>query len=139
MLLWKRLLNESRSSSKSEDSASFLRMIWSAAGQAARCRRQNERGKSGLLPNLVDGAPPFTIPILVAPEQSSGSEVEGRIYPSGQSVGVSTLDVRSDPFHRQRAGRPVTAENVDIVANEADRADSGIISASAFALELGEN
>ena len=133
------MLNDSRSSSKSEDSASFLRMIWSAAGQAARYRRQNERGKSRLLPNLVDGAPPFTIPILVASEQSSGGEVEGRICPSGQSVGVSTLDVRSDLFHRQRADRLVTTENVDIIANEADGADSGIISASAFALEFGEN
>lgn len=52
---------------------------------------------------------------------------------------MSTLDVRGDLFHRQRADRRVTAENVDIVANEADGADSGIISASAFALEFGEN
>ena len=47
--------------------------------------------------------------------------------------------MRSDLFHGQRAGRSVTAENVDIVANQADGADSGVIPASAFALELGEN
>jgi hypothetical protein len=112
-----------------------------AAGPGKNSDLQNERGKSRLLPNLVNGAPPFTVPILVlvATEQCSGSEVEGRMCPSGQSVGVSTLDVRSDLFHRQRADRPVTAENVDIVVNEADGADSGIISASAFAFEFGEN
>lgn len=66
-------------------------------------------------------------------------KLKDAICPSGQNVGVSTLDVRSDLFHRQCVGRRVTAENVDIVANEADGADSGVISASAFALEFGEN
>ena len=100
---------------------------------------QNERGKSKLLQNLVDGAPPFLISILVTPGQYSRSEVEGRISPSGQSVGVGTLDVRSDLFHRPRAGRSVSAENVDIVGNEADGTDSRVIPVSTFAPEFGEN
>ena len=33
---------------------------------------------------------------------------------------MSTVDVRGDFSHRQRAGGSVTAENVDIVADEAD-------------------
>ena len=68
--------------------------------------------------------------------QYSSSEVEGRICPSGQSVGVGTTDMRSDLFHGPRAGRSVSAENFDIIANEADGADSGVIPASAPALEL---
>ena len=52
MLLWKRLLNELRNSSKSEGSASFLIVIWNAAGQVAGCRKQNEREKSKSSPNL---------------------------------------------------------------------------------------
>jgi hypothetical protein len=61
---------------------------------------QNETGKSKLLPNLMGGSPSFTIPILVAPEPYSGSEVEGRICPLVQSVGVRTPDMRSHLFHR---------------------------------------
>lgn len=87
----------------------------------------------------MGGAPPFTIPILVTPEQYSSSEVEGRIRPSGQSVGVGAFHMRNDLFHRQRAGRSVTAANVDVVANQANGADGGVIPASAFALDCGEN
>jgi|RhiMethySRZTD1v2_1073278.scaffolds.fasta_scaffold3381532_1 hypothetical protein len=52
---------------------------------------------------------------------------------------MSTVDVRSDLSHRQRAGASVTTENVDIVAIEADGAASGAIAISAFALEFGAN
>jgi len=52
---------------------------------------------------------------------------------------MSTVDVRGDFSHRQRAGGSVTAENVDIVADEADRTGSGAVAVSAFALELGSN
>ena len=38
-----------------EDSAFFLDMTWNAAGQAAGCRRQNEREKSKTSPNLRRG------------------------------------------------------------------------------------
>ena len=58
-LLRKFLLNTSRNSSKSEDFALFLNMIWNAAGQAPRCRRQNEREKSKTSPNLRVGLPQF--------------------------------------------------------------------------------
>ena len=68
--------------------------------------------------------PLFTIPIRSAPEQCFGSEIEGRICPSRQNAGATTLNVRSDFFHRQPADRRVTAENVRHVANEADGADS---------------
>ncbi len=52
MLAWKRLPHTSGGSSKSADSVLFLRPIWSAVGQARRSRRQNEREKSKLSPNL---------------------------------------------------------------------------------------
>jgi hypothetical protein len=55
------LLNTSRNSSKSEDSALFLKVIWNAAGQAAGCRRQNEREKSKTSPNLRVGLPQFRL------------------------------------------------------------------------------
>ena len=45
----------------------------------------------------------------------------------------------SDFFYSQRTGSSVTAESVDIVANEADWADSGVIPASAFAFGFDEN
>jgi hypothetical protein len=70
---------------------------------------------------------------------AAGSEAEGRVCPSGQSGGVSTPDMRSDLLHRQRAGRSVTAKNVDIEWNEADWAECGVKTASAFALEFGED
>jgi hypothetical protein len=54
------LLNTSHNSSKSEDSALFLKVIWNAAGQAAGCRRQNEREKSKTSPNLRVGLPKFS-------------------------------------------------------------------------------
>jgi hypothetical protein len=52
------------------------------------------------------------------------------------------LDVSSDFFHCfccKRACRSVSAENIDIIANEADGADSGVIPASAFAFGFDEN
>jgi hypothetical protein len=52
---------------------------------------------------------------------------------------MSTVDVRSDLSHRQRAGGSVTTENVNIVADETDGARSGAIAVSAFALEFGAN
>jgi hypothetical protein len=55
---------------------------------------------------------------------------------------MGDLDVRSDLFHCfhcKRALRRVSAENIDIVANEADGADSGVIPASAFAFGFDEN
>jgi hypothetical protein len=57
MLVWKFLLNTSRNSSKSEDSALFLSVIWNAAGQAVEWRGQNEREKSKRSPNLGAGLP----------------------------------------------------------------------------------
>jgi hypothetical protein len=54
------LLNTSRNSSKSEDSALFLNMTWNAAGQAAGCRGQNEKEKSKTSPNLGVGLPKFS-------------------------------------------------------------------------------
>jgi hypothetical protein len=54
------LLNTSRNSSKSEDPALFLNVIWNAAGQAAGCRGQNEREKSKTSPNLRVGLPQFS-------------------------------------------------------------------------------
>jgi hypothetical protein len=42
--------------------------------------------------------------------------VKGRLVAIGQHVRVSTVDVRSDLSHRQRAGGSVTTENVNIVA-----------------------
>jgi hypothetical protein len=56
------LLNTSRNSSKSEDSALFLILIWNAAGQAAEWRGQNEREKSKSSPNLRVGLPQFATP-----------------------------------------------------------------------------
>ena len=47
--------------------------------------------------------------------------------------------MRSDLSHRQPARGGITTENVDIVADEADGADSGTIAVSAFALELDPN
>jgi len=64
---------------------------------------------------------------------------EGDISPSDQSVGVGTLDMRSDLFHGPRAGRSVSAENVDIITNQTDGADSGAIPAPASALDLNQN
>jgi len=56
-----------------------------------------------------------------------------------QRVCVSTADVRSDLSGRQSAGRNVSTENVNIVADEADGASSGALPVSAFALEFGAN
>jgi len=52
---------------------------------------------------------------------------------------VSTADVRSDPSNCQRAGGTFTSGDVNIVADEADRAGSGAPLVSAFALEFGAN
>ena len=52
---------------------------------------------------------------------------------------MSTVDVRSDLSHRQRVAGSVTAENIDIVADEANRAGSRAMAVSAFALEFGAN
>jgi len=54
------LLNTSSNSSKSEDSALFLIVIWNAAGQAAEWRWHNEREKSERSPNLRVGLPQFS-------------------------------------------------------------------------------
>jgi hypothetical protein len=51
--------------------------------------------------------------------------VKGRLVAISQHVPVSTVDVRSDLSHRQRAGGSVTTENVNIVADQADGAGSG--------------
>ena len=56
-----------------------------------------------------------------------------------QRVYMSTVDVRSDLSHRQRAGGSVTTEDVNIVADETDGARSGALAVSAFALEFGAN
>ena len=84
-----------------------------------------------LLANLEDRVPASSLSILVTQGQHPSGD--GRISPSGQRVGVGTLDMRSDLFHGPRAGRSVSAENVDIIANEANGADSGVIPASARA------
>ena len=47
--------------------------------------------------------------------------------------------MRSDPSHCQLAGGDVTTETVNIIADEADRAGSGAIAISAFALEFDAN
>jgi len=52
---------------------------------------------------------------------------------------VSTVDVRSNLSHRQPAGGSITAENVNIVADEANGTGSGAIAVFAFALELDAN
>jgi hypothetical protein len=52
---------------------------------------------------------------------------------------VSTVEVRSDLSHRQGAGGNVVTENVNIVAYEADGADSGAMAVSAFPFEFGVN
>jgi hypothetical protein len=55
-----------------------------------------------------------------------------------QRVRVSTLDVRSNPFDAQATGRSV-AKHVDVVAKQANGANSGVIPISATALALDEN
>ena len=45
---------------KNEHIASFLKMIWNAAGQAAEWRKKNEREKSKSSPNLKVGMPRFS-------------------------------------------------------------------------------
>jgi len=52
---------------------------------------------------------------------------------------MSTVDVRSDLSHRQRAGGSVATENVDIVTDETDGAGSGALAVSALPIELGAN
>ena len=47
--------------------------------------------------------------------------------------------MRSDLSYRQRVGGSITTENVDIVADEANRAGSRAMAVSAFALEFGAN
>ena len=47
--------------------------------------------------------------------------------------------MRRDLSHSQRAGGRVTTENVNVVTDEADRAGSGAMAVSAFALEFGAN
>ena len=54
-------------------------------------------------------------------------------------VRMSTVDVRSDLSHSQRPGGKVTAENVNVVIDEADGAGSGAMAVSAFALKFGAN
>ena len=58
---------------------------------------------------------------------------------AGERVVVRTPDMRIHLFHRQHAGGRVIVENVDIITNEADRADSGVIPASAFTFEFCED
>ena len=89
------------------------------------------------LANLEDGVPASSSSVLVTQGQYSSSE--GDISPSSQSVGVGTLDMRSDLFPGPRASRSVSAENVDIVTNQTDGADSGAIPAPASALDFNEN
>ena len=52
---------------------------------------------------------------------------------------VSAVDVRSDLSNRQLAGGNVTTENVNIVADEANRTGSAALTASTFALEFNAN
>ena len=87
----------------------------------------------------MGGSPSFTIPILVAPERYSGTEVEGRICPLVQRVRVSTVDMRSYLSHCQHAGGKVTTEILNIVGDEAGRAGSGAMAISASALEFDAN
>src|SRR5260370_42273668 len=60
MMSLKSLLKRPRNSSKSEDSALFLIVIWNAAGQAAEWRGHNEREKSKSSPKLRVGLPQFS-------------------------------------------------------------------------------
>ena len=52
---------------------------------------------------------------------------------------MSTVDVRSDFSHRQRARGNITTESLDIVANKTDGTDSGTMAVSAFAFEFDTN
>ena len=56
-----------------------------------------------------------------------------------QRVCMSIIDMRSDLSHRQRACGDVATENVNVVADQADRARSGTIPISAYPLEVGAN
>ena len=47
--------------------------------------------------------------------------------------------MRSDLSYSQRLGGKVTAENVNVVIDEADGAGSGAMAVSAFALKFGAN
>jgi hypothetical protein len=95
--------------------------------------------KSEHSPKLTDGPPSFTIPILVVPELYSSREAEGRLSPSGQSVGVSMANMGRDLPDRQRAGGFVTADNIDIVTDKADGTDSGAMAVVAFTPEFDAN
>ena len=53
-----------------------------------------------------------------------------------QHIRVNGVEVRSDFSHRQRAGGSVATQNVNIVADETNRADSGAMAISAAALEF---
>ena len=64
---------------------------------------------------------------------------EARLVAISQRVCVSTVYVRSDLSQRQRAGGSVTTENLNIVADEADRAGTAAMAFSAFALEFNAN
>jgi hypothetical protein len=64
---------------------------------------------------------------------------EASLVAISQRVCVSTVDVRGNLSNRQLAGGNVTAENVNIVADEANRAGSAAVTASTFALEFNAN
>ena len=51
----------------------------------------------------------------------------------GKGVLVSVLKMRRNLLRRQLTGRSVAAENIDVVVDVADGANSGVIPASAFA------
>jgi hypothetical protein len=64
---------------------------------------------------------------------------EASLVAISQRVCVSTVDVRGDLSNRQLAGGNVTTENVNIVANEANRAGSAAVTVSSFTLEFDAN
>ena len=64
---------------------------------------------------------------------------EASLVAISQRVCVSTVDVRGDLSNRQFAGGNVTTENVNIVADEANRAGSAAVTVSTFALEFDAN
>jgi len=67
---WTNLLNTSNGTSKNADSALFWRMSWSAAGRVEQSTVQTERKTLNLSQNHVDGASPFSTPILVRGQYS---------------------------------------------------------------------
>jgi hypothetical protein len=87
----------------------------------------------------MGGSPSFTIPILVAPEPYSGSEVEGRNLSFSSKRRSAHFGYEKPPFPPPTRGQKRRCRDVDIIANEADRADGGVIPVSAFALEFRED